>query len=189
MPSSNQKYFGAPCCLETSTEKMSTPAPSCRRYCGLSLLAVFALFEFGAFIAGAAFVNSAATCVGGAGALSLPVWILVGALIGFFFNLLFFCFFLINCTVCAQGTRDNDGIYHFLFCCVIGGPAALLMFVSFLFRLAWFITGIVLYDQLSMGCKTDFANLYVLGIVLFITMAFSSTAKALVISKECNECD
>lgn len=155
--------------------------------CGFIILALLEFFELGVFITGAVYLNSPVNCVGGAGHVSLPTWLFVGGLVGFIFNMIFMCFYMINHVLCESGSREPiDEICTTFFCCVVGAPVAIFLVVSLMFRLAWFIVGLFLYGNLPEMCKNDLNSLFSLGIVFFVAMVASSVAKLMVVSKKCS---
>lgn len=159
---------------------------SFRLCCGFSMLFLLECFELAAFITGASFIGAASECVGNAGALSLPVWIFVGALVGFIFNGLFVCFYFSKWAICDNGRgSDVAQMGGFVLCCFISVPLMALIVLATLFRMAWFVAGILLYSNLSADCKNDYVALANLGVAFFIAMAFSTISKVLVVSKKC----
>lgn len=130
---------------------------------------------------------------GNARDLTLPIWIFVGGLVGFIFGMVFLCIYFMDFALCNGecGTRRHDvtdELCALFFCCVCAMPAGVAIIGAFLFRIAWFICGLLLYSNLNQMCKTEFAPLANLGIVMFVAMAASSLAKFLVVSKRC-PCD
>lgn len=171
---------------------MTSAGERTRAIIGYGILFIVGLFELIVFILGAINYGGDAnkTCVGSVANLTLPLWMLIGGIIGAIINSLYLC--LYTPSVCCDDQTccglSDDRMGGLLMCLFTGPVVACFFFLGVAFRFAWFIIGCVILSSVAIQCTLQYEGLKILGIFYLVSMVLSSIGKLLVSLSVCPCC-
>lgn len=170
---------------------MTSSSDRTRAIFGYAILCLINIFELIVLIIGAISYGGQGNeiCGGSIDHLTLAFWLFLGGIIGLIFGTLYLC--LYTPSVCCDQVCCEDRGDHMsgMIMCLLTGPFAVAFFlIAILFRLVWFILGIIILSSVSEQCTIQHSGLKTLAIFYLVSMVFSTIGKALVSFSVCPCC-
>lgn len=162
-----------------------------RAACGYGILFIIGIFELVVLIIGAISYGGQANidCDGSVKSITLPLWLMIGGIIGFCMNTLYLC--LYTPSVCCDEFCDNgrsDTLGGMVVCMITGPPLIIMLLTAVFFRIAWFVVGCIELGSVPAVCNVEHDSLKILAIFYLVSMVISTFGKMIVSMSVCPCC-